>query len=279
MMEVQQQNLAPLTKMMKDIKEAAVTLTDTEARYLVDSYYQMQDNRIRFDGQIRSIVKGEENEPHEMLAWLSNNSRMLEEQMKLALKKYAESKAIGRWCMTHKGIGPVITAGIIAHIDINKAQTAGAIWKYAGLDPDTKWEKKTKRPWNAQLKVLCWKLGESFVKVSGKDDAFYGKLYAERKEQEVVKNEAGEFAEQAKKKLETCKIDKKTDAYKAYSQGKLPPAHIHARAKRYAVKMFLSHLFEVWRKQEGLPVPNPFAIEHLGHAHKIEPPVYSHECK
>ena len=31
----------------KDLRNAASTMTDDEARFLVDSYYQMQCNRIR----------------------------------------------------------------------------------------------------------------------------------------------------------------------------------------------------------------------------------------
>lgn len=120
---------------------------------------------------------------------------------------------------------------------------------------------------------MFWKLGESFVKVSGYDDAFYGKLYKQRKEIEVAKNEAGEFAEQAKTKLEKFKIGKDTDAYAAYIQGKLPPAHIHARAKRYAIKLLLAHLHEVMYKDHfKKDPPLPYAIGILGHAHTIAPP-------
>jgi hypothetical protein len=36
--------------------------------------------------------------------------------------------------------------------------------------------------------------------------------------------------------------------------GGLPPAHLDARARRYAVKIFLSHLYAEWRKLEGMPV-------------------------
>ena len=53
----------------------------------------------------------------------------------------------------------------------------------------------------------------------------------------------------------------------------LPPAHIQARAKRYAVKIFLSHLFDVWYKLEkGQEPPKPYALAILGHAHEIEIP-------
>ena len=142
------------------------------------------------------------------------------------------------------------------------------------MDPTSEWKKGQKRPHHASLKTLCWKLGESFVKVCNHKDAVYGKLYQERKEVELAKNEAGAFADQAAAKLEKFNIGKTTDAYKAYSVGKLPPAHIHARAKRVAVKMFLSHLHQVWHEVEfgkTAPVPYVFEFADKEHVHKIEP--------
>ena len=51
-----------------------------------------------------------------------------------------------------------------------------------------------------------------------------------------------------------------------------PPAHIHARAKRFAVKIFISNLHEVWfEKHFGRPAPAPYPFAHLGHTHKIDP--------
>jgi hypothetical protein len=53
----------------------------------------------------------------------------------------------------------------------------------------------------------------------------------------------------------------------------LPPGHIHERAKRYAVKLFLSALHEVWYYYRyGTRPPKPYPITHLGHAHYMPPP-------
>jgi hypothetical protein len=262
----------PVRKLGRDMGNAASTLTATEARYLVDSYYGMQDGRIRANNQIRALTAS--GEPHESIAWLSTESRVLEESVKRALDSYSANHPVGKRMRTVTGVGPVISAGLLAHIDITRAPTAGAIWRYAGLDPTSEWKKGQKRPHNASLKTLCWKLGESFVKVCNNKDAVYGKLYQERKEAEIVQNEAGAFADQAAAKLEKFNIGKTTDAYKAYSVGKLPPAHIHARAKRVAVKMFLSHLHEVWYEIEfgkKAPVPYVFEFADKEHVHKIEP--------
>jgi hypothetical protein len=128
-----------------------------------------------------------------------------------------------------------------------------------------------KRPWNADLKTLCWKIGESFVKVSGRDDDVYGHVWAERKAQEEQRSEAGQFADQAAAGAE--RVGKTTEAYKHYSQGKLPPGHLHARAKRYAVKLFLSHFHHVaYELRYGEPPPKPYVLTQEGHAHFLGPP-------
>jgi hypothetical protein len=260
----------PVKKLDRDMVKAASTLTATEARYLVDSYYAMQAGRIRANNQVRALT--ESGEPHESIAWFSTENRVLEESVKRALDAYSAGHPVGARMRTVQGVGPVIAAGLLAHIDIAKATTAGAIWRYAGLDPTSEWKKGEKRPFNASLKTLCWKLGESFVKVSNKEDSVYGRIYRERKVIEIAKNEAGDFADQAAAKLEKFKIGKTTDAYKAYSAGKLPPAHIHARARRVAVKMFLSHLHEVWYEVEfGTKPPAPYVFAHAGHVHKLDP--------
>ena len=99
-----------------------------------------------------------------VLRWLEGNAETLENSIKSALDKYSASHAVGAWARSVVGVGPVICAGLLAHIDITKAPTAGHIWNYAGLNPSVSWEKGQKRPWNAALKTLCWKLGEEAVR-------------------------------------------------------------------------------------------------------------------
>ena len=272
-----------IVKLTKDLKNASTTLSAQEARYLVDAYYIIQADRKRSDNQARSM--GEE--PHEVLAWFAAQNLLLEKQIQRALDAYAAAHPIGQWARAVKGIGPVISAGFLAHLDIYNpvtdpesgevkmvpTETVGHWWAFAGLDPSKKWSKGEKRPWNAGLKTLCWKAGESFCKVSGGDNpGYYGIVYRNRKAYEIAKNEAGEFAGQAKYALEVKKYGKDTDAFKHYSAGKLPPAHLDARAKRYSVKLFLSHLHDVWYRHEFKKAPPlPYPIDHLGHAHYIEP--------
>ena len=298
-------------RLNRDIKEATATLERREARYLVDTYYQMQDYRISTSNQGRSMGKDEE--PHITLDFFKSQMTTLENQVRTVLNTWTDTEPLGVWAKSITGIGPVIAAGLLAHIDIEKAPTVGHIWRYAGLDPTVEWGKGEKRPWNASLKVICWKAGESFVKVSNNDKDVYGHYYADRKDYENRRNDAvyevdtkivkgamadpnkgayiirddemisayliegkwyvGGNAKAAYDVLRRKKIGRDTDAYKSYSIGKLPPAHIHARAKRYAVKLFLAHYHETGYKlhfKTEPPAPYPIAI--LGHGHRIAAP-------
>jgi hypothetical protein len=260
-----------VAKLTKDIRTAARTIKDNEARYLVKAYYTVQENRKGAENQIRSLDAAME--PHFVLDHFLIQYQTVERSIKRILDIYTDNHPIGEWMKEIPGIGPVLAAGLLAHIDIHRAPTVGHIYSYAGLVPGQVWGKGQKRPWNAELKRICWLIGESFVKVSNREEDIYGKYYKQRKQQESALNEAGAFTEQAQAILESRNIGKDTDAYKWYSEGKLPPAHIHARAKRYAVKLFLSHLHEVWYEHTyGIKPPQPYAIAHLDHAHKIDPP-------
>lgn len=261
-----------LDKLTKDLKGASKKLDQNQARLLVDRYYQVQRDRIRAEQQAKVAEEGDE--PNELLLFFAAQATMLENQLKVVLDLYSLSHPVGIWARGQMGVGPVIAAGLLAHIDIHKAPTAGHIWSFAGLEPTSKWNKGEKRPWNADLKVLCaFKLGESFVKVSGRENAFYGQLYKQQKQKYREKNEAGGFADLAASTLLDKKFGEDTVAIGKYREGKLPDARIHAMARRWAVKIFLAHLQEVWYEHEfGVKPPLPYPIAIQGHAHKIEVP-------
>lgn len=257
------------TAIRKDIKAKVANITRDEARYLVKTYYQIQDYRKAMGLQAASLVKADK--PSEIIELFGGHMEDTEANIKVALKAFADNHPMGQWMQKMYGVGPVIAAGFLAYIDIYKADTAGKIHAYAGLDPTREWNAGEKRPWNADLKVLCWKLGESFVKVCNKEDSYYGQLYKQRKEYETAKNEKGDYKEQAERQLRIKKYSKDTEAYQAYIQGKLPKGHINERCKRYAVKMFISHMHQIWREMEGLPCPAPYVIAHMGHVDFIDP--------
>jgi hypothetical protein len=134
-------DVAPgIDKLSKDLKAASKVMSRNEARYLVSAYYSVQDERKRYVNQERAMV--EAGEPHEMVSYLAKMSTRLETQIKLSLDVYTHNDPVGIWLRANKGIGPVIAAGLLAHIDINKAPTVGHIWRYGGYDPTMKWHGK-----------------------------------------------------------------------------------------------------------------------------------------
>jgi hypothetical protein len=133
------------------------------------------------------------------------------------------------------------------------------------------WKASEKRPYNVALKTLCWHAGQSFMKLAARDDCFYGRIYRERKAFEQRMSDSGQRSDTAKQWL--TRVGKHTEAYKHYDAGHLPPSQIDGRARRYAVKMFLSHMNEIWLQKLGLPVPAPFSVAHQGHVDYIPPPI------
>lgn len=266
-------DLNAVQRLSRDLTKAAATMTDEEARFLVDAYYIMQDDRKRSNSQVSALAENEE--PHAVLVWFAQQNATLEKQIARALDSYTAAHPMGSWMRTIVGVGPVISAGLLAHIDIEKAPTVGHIWSFAGLDPTRKWGKGEKRPWNARLKVVCWKFSQSIMKFSNRDDCLYGQLYKKRKAYEITRNDNGGNKETAAKILVERKFGKDTDAYKHLSGGKLPPAQIDARARRWATKLFLAHLHEVWYfSRFGKLPPFPYPLSILGHdkSHYIPPP-------
>lgn len=237
---------------------------------LVHTYYALQGHRIALGNQTSALERsGSPAAP--VTDHFHSQVHVLEQQMVAALGSWAKSTPEGRWAMEQKGVGPILAAGLGTHIDINRAPTVGHIWRFAGLDPTVTWGKGEKRPWNAKLKVTCWKLSDSFVKVSGLPGAYYGQVYRDRKALEVERDSRLLFADQAAHSLATKNI-RDAGLRETYESGHLPAGRLDARARRYAVKLFLAHYHEVARKAAGLEVPLPYAIAHLQHVHKIDPP-------
>jgi hypothetical protein len=246
-----------------------VELKQNEIAEIVEIFYDTQDLRIAHANKERTEP------PSPLVEWLDFWLKIGERVIQNKLTQWIESDDAPpecKWAYEQIGIGPIIASGLAAHIDVAKARTISAVWRFAGLAPgfDRK-VKGQKLPYNARLKVLAWKAGQSFVKVSGKEGATYGKLYAEFKGQEIKRNESGAYTEAAKNELARKKFKAEDSVtMKRLVAGKLSDAHLHARATRRTVKIFLAHYWTAGRTGRGLPVNGPYPIDILGHSGKID---------
>jgi hypothetical protein len=280
-------------KLDKDLREASKTISRDAARFLVDTFYQLQKDRIRSGLRARAL---EEDTASGVMTWVEGQSEILEKRVGTMLDLWSMAHEMGPYLRSIHGIGPIISAGMLAHFDIEKAPTVGHFWAIAGLDPSKRWDKGKKRPWCASLKRLMFLAGDCFVKSAGSDKSYYGPIYKKRKEYEWTKNIAGDYADQCAASLAAKKFGDDTGAKKWYEGAynsvdfaasppkgillpetpgipMLPPGRIQLRAQRYAVKLFLAAFHGRWYEIHfGRPAPLPYPIAHLGHVHMIDEP-------
>jgi hypothetical protein len=180
---------------------------------------------------------------------LAGQAVATDKEIDRALAAWTDTIPAALWAKSVVGIVPAMAAGLAAHINIETAPTAGSIWRFAGLDPSVVLKRGERRPWNPSLKTVCLRIGHAFAKSAGQNGDFYGKLYRQRAAIEGAANDS------------RCE------------QGKLPPAHLDARARRWTVKLFLAHYHHVaWTLATGAPPVKPYVIGVLGRADYIAPP-------
>lgn len=112
--------------------------------------------------------------------------------------------------------------------------------------------------YNPRAKMVAYKVGIQFIKQGD----FYRKLYDKfRAEYEMREDLKKEVLERKGKKTKTGE-----------SKG---TAHIHIMARRKMVKIFLQHLWLIWRELESLSTSSPYVIDQLKHSDIITPPAPS----
>lgn len=127
-----------LSRLDRDLRQSSSLLTPTEARFLCDFYYQIQRDRIRSNNQVSKTE--EEHEPNRVLTWFADSTRKLEDDIKRALDSYSNRPRVGLWMKSIVGIGPVLSAGFLSHLDIRTTgDTPCHWWRLAGLDPTFIW--------------------------------------------------------------------------------------------------------------------------------------------
>jgi len=145
-----------------------------------------------------------------------------------------------------------LAAQLLAQIDdIAKFDTISKLWRFAGLAViDGKAERNKPGEvshFNRKLKSICWLVSDQFVK---QQTAMYVDLYYQEKDR------------QREKHPEKIVTNGKT----MYNDG-----HIDNMARRKTSKIYLAHLWVIWRGLEGLTVSKPYVEQILGHTNIVQP--------
>jgi hypothetical protein len=272
---VEEVPLEPLARLIGAIRGQATQLDRRKVSGIVRAYYQLQRPRIAFDAQARALR--DEGLPDDLPDFFYRQLNRLEGQVRATLGEWASQFDAGQWLQRIHGVGPVISAGLLSHLDITRASAASHFWSFAGSNPEMVWNRGERRPFNADLKSLCWRMSDSMVKHrndtdrSGNYVCYYGRHYQAKKEQLIARNDRGGFAELAAKTLaERTFRDLETKA--VYEAGRIPDGRVDAQARRWTWKLILCHLHTVMCVEAGIEPPKPYIITYLGHVDRIEIP-------
>lgn len=131
-----------------------------------------------------------------------------------------------KWMKDVNGLG-VITAGLLlGKVQIDKANTVSSLWKYLGYDPGKK------NP--------------------GKSRMFKSALYTPVSIMIMKKDPPSPYRQDY-------------DAARNQITEKHGKVGAHGKALHRVTKLWLAHLWETWRRNEGLSVVGPYAQVHMKH--------------
>lgn len=262
-----------------------MTQRTEELKLLVSTYYALQKERIQTVLRIKAlersgVAKSRAADLHEHL-----------DRELLRIEKWTADKVedslegndiYNAWLRHVPGVGPMLAGGLISVIDpVSEVEKPSSLWKYAGLHVVDGKAPRRKRgqkvAWNPFFRTLCWKLGESFVKAGG----YYRKVYDKARAKEdsrapfkvPVEDAQGYLLAENVGSIKKGEMIGRENISKFRKQAKgrddvlvtLTDMHKFNRAKRKAVKLFIAHLWAIWRDLEGLPVRVPYVVEKLGH--------------
>lgn len=209
----------------------------------------------------------------------------LEERITQAVRDEVVTHPAWPWLSAIHGVAETSAALVVGYIDIHRCGTISQLWRYAGYglrtqncencagsgslwvesatgeivkdserpERDGDWQvhecatcrgrgfverrdrpvRGERLPYNARLKTMVWRLIDLQVKTRGPYRTTY---------------------DQAK-------------AYYLEHRPDWTKGHVEAAARRKAAKLFLAHLWMVWREAEGLPLGMPYVIDKSGDEH------------
>jgi len=257
-------------------KGGKVMKTESEPKhldFLVKT--QLAIEKIRVATQVRNSHLHLRGESDPVCEELQQRVQAVEDFVDKTVADAIKSHPAYDWFSRVKGVGRENIGKVISEIRIKPdpedpekpyARHASSIHKFGGFDVGEdgkapRAEKGKKLTFSRQLRTMAWRLATSLNRARGK----YHEYFLKEKERYRKRFLNNGFEIIPSEKLPT------REGKKYEPEGVISLGHLDNMAKRKMIKLFLSHLFIVWREAEGLPAEKPWALEHGGHEHFIDP--------
>lgn len=259
-------------------------MTDTVLRALVDLRdRQIQKARIQFNNRLAALNNttdessgsGQKQVIERWLDVFTTLEKQLDKDIADAVKNVSIFEELGEL----KGIGPMLAAKMLAMIDIERANTVSALWKYAGYGVGEYWTDSNGKIKAPRSGIVYDKKNKAKVRVVPEPESDWIL-------QEVRDRPVEGYLLCYNKRLKTTlylvasSFMKSGSPYRLiYDRAKVKyeqttdwtKGHIHRAATRKMIKIFLSHLWERWRITDGLPIRRAYVLEELGHEMEYTP--------
>jgi len=233
----------------------------TKLKVLIDAREQLRKLMNSSNNRLLAYHRGTDQMDEITEKWIHANIKETQSEIgkiDRRIEKYIKGlkMPIVESALNIRGLGAMTVAYLLVYVDISKAEYASSLWKYVGFDKPS-YERYTKGEsggGNKTLRTVLYTMADSMIKTR----AVYRDVY-----------------DAEKMKLENSfKVTKSRN-----TQGKLiecmwsetKPCHRHGAAIRKMIKHFLADFWYVWRTLEGLPTPDLYVVEKMGHTGIVKP--------
>ncbi len=248
----------------------------TNLTFLVKT--QLSIEKLRVAVQVRNTHLAKRNRRDSTTSELEGELQNLEKFIDDKVAVQVDLHPAEPWFSQINGVGRENIAKIIGLIDIEKAPYISSLWKWAGMHvvdgKSPQRRKGQKIEYNSQLRTMCWRLAKAIMraqsgpteKVPARKEGKYYQYYIGEKDKYHKT-----FLQKGYKIVPSSELpkDKKGDKYEP--EGVISKGHLDNMAKRKMIKLFLAHLWEVWKTALGLPITKPYILKYGEHHHYYSP--------
>lgn len=232
-----------------------------ELKSVFDDRVQMMKLLLKENNQLLAYKRRVDSPHPETTAFLEAHLKPIE--ARIAVIDRTLTKLLARYpdplvqvALQVPGLGPISVAALSVYVDLNKAATPSALWKYVGLHvaSHARYTKGEAGGGNKTLRTVLWNTANVMMRLGGP----YRFVYDATKQRLAISENVVQSRNTEGRLIEVKWRDTK-------------PSHRHGAALRAVVKHLLADYWLVGRTLAGLSTVPLYAETMLGHTHVVAP--------